>query len=83
MNLLIKFPDQSESFTYGVEFGRLLEKIERGDEVIQNNGFPIRVENASVIVLACSLHGYIPVIGEPYLDGWCDFIGIKKTTSNN
>lgn len=32
MNLLIKFPDQSQSFTYGVEFGRLLEKIERGDE---------------------------------------------------
>lgn len=30
--MILKFPDQSESFTYGVEYGRLLEKIERGDE---------------------------------------------------
>ncbi len=43
MNLLISFPDQSQSFTYGVEFGRLLERIERGDEYIENNGFPVRV----------------------------------------
>jgi len=82
-NLLIKFPDQSQSFTYGVEFGRLLEKIERGDETITNNGFPIRVENCSVLALCCSLHGYIPLFGDPYMDGWVDFLGIKKTTSNN
>lgn len=83
MNLLIKFPDQSESFSYGVEFGRLLEKIERGDDVIKNNGFPIRIENRSVIALACSLHGYISNFGEPYMGGWVNFIGIKKTMSKN
>lgn len=83
MKMLISFPDQSQSFTYGVEFGRLLEKIERGDEVIKNNGFPVRVENCSVLALACSLHGYTANFGEPYMDGWVDFIGIKKTMSKN
>ena len=82
-NLLISFPDQSQSFTYGVEFGRLLERIERGDEVIQNNGFPVRVENCSLLALTCSLHGYTATFSKPYMDGWVDFLGIKKTTSNN
>lgn len=82
-HLLIKFPDQSKSFTYGVELGRLLEKIERGDDTIQNNGFPVRVENCSVLTLACSLHGYTATFSKPYLGGWVDFLGIKRTTSNN
>lgn len=83
MNLLISFPDQSESFTYGVEFGRLLEKIERGDEVIKNNGFPVRIENRELLETACSLNGYIANFGKPYMNGWVDFIGIKKTMSQN
>ena len=41
MKLLVSFPDQSTSFTYGVEYGRLLEKIERGDNVITNSTQPI------------------------------------------
>ncbi len=83
MNLLIKFIDQSESFAYGVEFGRLLEKIQRGDEVIKNNGFPVRIENCQVLKDACIAYGYITMFGDPYLDGWVDFLGIKKTLSNN
>jgi len=83
MNLLISFPDQSQSFAYGVEFGRMLEKIERGDSFINNNGFPVRVENASVLVLACSLHGYTATFSDTYMDGWMDFLGIKKTISKN
>lgn len=83
MNLLISFPDQSQSFTYGVEFGRLLEKIERGDEVIKNNGFPVRVENMDVLKSTCETYGYISNFGEPYMDGWVDFLGIKKTSSEN
>ena len=47
--LLVSFSDQSKSFTYGVEFGRLLEKIERGDKNITNNGFPIRIENVQLL----------------------------------
>lgn len=83
MDLLIKFPDQSESFAYGVEFGRLLEKIERGDNPIQNNGFPVRVENVSVLALACSLYGYTCTLTNCEIEGWVNFIGIKKTMSNN
>jgi len=83
MNLLIKFPDQSESFTYGVEFGRLLEKIERGDEVIKNNGFPIRLENKFLLKITCEKYGYIPSFGNIHFGEWIDFIGIKKTSSNN
>ncbi len=83
MNLLISFPDQSQSFTYGVEFGRLLEKIERGDLNIQNNGFPVRIENCSLLAIACSIHGYTATFGKPYLSGWVDFLGIKKQFNNN
>lgn len=83
MNLLVSFPDQSQSFAYGVEFGRLLGKIEKGDLVVQNNGFPVRVENCSVLAITCSLHGYTATFSEPYMDGWVDFLGIKKTSSPN
>lgn len=69
MNLLISFPGQSQSFAYGVEFGRLLEKIERGDLSINNNGFPVRIENCNLLAIACSLHGYVPNFSKTYLDG--------------
>ena len=83
MNLLISFPDQGQSFAYGVEFGRLLEKIERGDDPVHNNGFPIRVENQGLLSKTCSKYGYIATFGELYLDGWVDFLGIRKTISDN
>lgn len=83
MNILISFPDQSKSFTYGVEFGRLLEKIERGDEVIKNNGFPIRIENLEILKKMLPINNYIGIFGEPYMDGWVDFLGIKNKCSDN
>lgn len=81
--MLIKFPDESESFAYGVEFGRLLEKIERGDEVIKNNGFPIRLENKALLKITCDKYGYIASFGRIYFHEWIEFIGIKKTSLNN
>lgn len=81
--LLISFPDQSKSFTYGVEYGRLLEKIERGDTDISNNSFPIRIENKELLESTCKQYGYIPVFGQIYYDEWIEFIAIKKTTTNN
>jgi hypothetical protein len=81
-NLIIKFTDQSSSFTYGVEFGRLLEKIERGDNIVMNNGFPVRYENIEVIKLACNEYGYTPLFNDRLFDGWVGFIGIKKTVLN-
>tara|TARA_R110002012_G_scaffold281315_1_gene470341 strand:- start:185 stop:436 length:252 start_codon:yes stop_codon:yes gene_type:complete len=83
MNKVISFTDQSESFTYGVEFGRILEKIERGDINISNNGFPIRLENKKLIEVACEKFNYIPLFGKEHYDEWIEFTGIKKTTNNN
>jgi len=82
MNLLIKFPDSSTSFTYGVEFGRLLEKIERGDELIMNNGFPIRIENIDLLKETCLKFGYISIFGRKYFNEWIDFISIKSIKKN-
>lgn len=82
MDLLITFPDQSASFAHGVEYGRLLEKMERGDDPVKNNGFPVRVENKNVIQSSCSVYGYIPVFG-PEADGWINFLGVKKVSSDN
>jgi hypothetical protein len=81
--LLISFPDQSKSFTYGVEFGRLLERIERGDNVIQNNGFPIRIENKELMESTCKAYGYIPSFGKIHFDEWIEFLGIKKSSTDS
>ena len=83
MKLLLKFPDQSASFTYGVEFGRLLEKIERGDKIITNNGFPVRMENTDLLKTTCIKFGYIPMFGKEHFNEWIEFTGIKELISNN
>lgn len=82
MDLTIRFTDQSSSFTNGVEFGRILEKIERNDESIFNNGFPIHEENKEVVKSACEYYGYIATFGQE-VDGWVDFLAIKNGHSNN
>ena len=83
MKQLISFPDQSESFTYGVEYGRILEKIERGDDIVMNNGFPVRLENKELIEETCKIYGYIPTFGKIYFNEWVEFLGIKKISSEN
>ena len=82
MKLLIKFPDSSQSFTHGVEFGRLLEKIERGDNIVMNNGFPIRIENVKLLKDTCQEYNYIPLFGKKHFNEWIEFIGIKKLANN-
>lgn len=82
--LLVSFDDQSKSFCYGVEYGRILEKMERGDEIVMNNGFPVRIENKAVIERTCANLGYIPSFSKTsFLDGWIDFVGIKKKSNEN
>lgn len=83
MKLLLSFPDQSASFAHGVEFGRMLEKIERGDAVVQNNGFPVRVENVELLKYTCNKYGYLPIFGNSGVDGWVNFMGMRKTTTDN
>ena len=82
MKLAISFPDQSTSFCYGVEYGRLLEKIERGDKIILNNGFPVRIENLELLKKTCILAGYTPIFGRTYYNEWIEFTGIKELTNN-
>ena len=81
--LLISFPDYSQSFTYGVEFGRLLQKMQDKKEVIENEGFPVRVENIQLLKKTCEAYGYIPMFGNEYFSEWVEFIGLKKTISDN
>lgn len=82
MNLIISFTDQSASFTYGVEFGRVLAQMEQGYNNIHNNSFPVRIENKEVIQKACSHYGYIAAFGDES-NGWVEFVGIKNNISLN
>jgi hypothetical protein len=82
-DLLISFPDSSKSFTYGVEFGRLLQKMEQGDDVVLNNGFPIRVENVELLNKTCAYFGYVPSYGDTFYDEWIEFLAIKKVSNDN
>lgn len=75
--LHISFPDQSKAFTYGVEYGRLLEKMERGDHEVKNNGFPIRVENKALIAKTCDSYGYNAMFSECETEGWVNFKAVK------
>ena len=79
--LIISFSDQSRSFTYGVEFGRLIQKIEQGDDIVTNNGFPIRLENKKLIKDTCEYYGYIPIFIEINNDEWIDFIAMRTTNN--
>lgn len=83
MKLKIKFPDESQSFSHGVEYGRLLEKMERGDQDVTNNGFPVRIENKGLILETCAEYGYTPIFGHVFKKEWIEFLGIKKESTNN
>lgn len=83
MDLILKFTDKSSSFTNGVEFGRLLQRMQQNDEAIDNCGFPVHIENIGVIKEACNQYGYVASFGEEHYGEWIEFIGIRKTGSEN
>lgn len=83
MELRVSFPNQSKSFTYGVEYGRILEQMEQGKDVVCNHGFPIRLENKELMEATCKELGYIPSFGKEYFNEWIEFVGLKKIQSNN
>lgn len=83
MELFIKFPDQSQSFTIGVEYGRLYGRMEKGDEVVTNDGFPIRIENKELLKNTCEKYGYTCSFGLEYFGEWIEFTAIKITNSEN
>lgn len=83
MRLAISFTDQSQSFTAGVEFGRLLEKMERGDLFVANNGFPIHTVNETVVRAACKRYGYHPAFSPCIAVGWVEFSATKISPNTN
>ncbi|EFK36833.1 Uncharacterised protein [Chryseobacterium gleum] len=83
MELFIKFPDQSQSFTAGVEYGRLFGRIEKGDPVVTNDGFPVRIENKELLQNTCTKYGYTYNFGVEYYGEWIEFTAIKITNSEN
>ena len=83
MDLIIVFPDQSKSFTYGVEYGRILQQMESGVDVVMNSGFPVRLENVELIKTTCQALGYVPSFWKIYFEEWIEFIGIKRKSTNN
>jgi len=82
MELLIKFKDTSNSFTLGCEYGRLLDRFERGIEIVDNNNFPIHLKNKEVVISTCNTFNYTPIFGEIYYDEWIDFKAIKNNNLN-
>ncbi|WNI34740.1 hypothetical protein [Chryseobacterium sp. SG20098] len=83
MELFIKFPDQSQSFSAGVEYGRLYGRIEKGDPVVTNDGFPVRIENKELLQNTCTKYGYTCNFGAEYYGEWIEFTAIKTTNSKN
>lgn len=84
MKLAIGFDDNINiSFSHGVEFGRILHKLEIGEDKVDNNGFPVRIENINVYKKACKHYNYTPIFGEEYYNEWVDFIAIKNATTLN
>lgn len=81
--LLISFSDQSESFTLGVEYGRILGRIQSGLPLVSNDGMPVHLANRDVITDTCLLYGYIPIFGQTYYGEWIDFVASKKVTGEN
>lgn len=83
MNLVLKFTEQNKKFSHGVEFGRIFHKLENGYENVDNNGFPVRIENQELIKNACLKYNYTPVFGQEHYGEWVDFMAIKNATLLN
>lgn len=94
-SLVIRFPDQSESFVHGYEAGRLAHKMALGDHKVENDGFPIHTANEEILRAMCQYFGYIPKFSpcivkcddpeEPdmHFDGWLYFHADKMYFSEN
>lgn len=83
MELFISFPDQSKNFCYGVEYGKLSDRMERGEPIVTNDGFPVRVENIELLKTTCKKHGYIYSTGTSYFGEWIEFSAFKLQSSSN
>jgi hypothetical protein len=83
MELFISFTDQSSSFTAGVEYGRLYDRMQRGEDYVTNDGFPVRIENKILLKNTADKLGYICRFGGEYFNEWIEFCAIKIQHSKN
>jgi hypothetical protein len=77
MGLIISFPDQSKSFTYGFEAGIIYQKMVEEHDSIDHGylkGFPIREENMELIQQMAEYHGYKVQFQTTGTEGW---IGVR------
>ncbi|WP_223559577.1 hypothetical protein [Chryseobacterium lathyri] len=83
MKLFISFPDQSKSFCAGVEYGKLYDRMEKGETHVTNDGFPVRKENQELLKNTCHKLGYTYSFGAEYYGEWIEFTAFKIQTSKN
>ena len=83
MKNILKFTDDSFSFSAGFEFAKIYSDLEKGLDKINNTGFPVRLCNKENIINACKLHNYTPVFGQVHNGYWINFIAIKDTSNLN
>lgn len=83
MKLFISFPDQSQSFCTGVEYGRLYDRMMKGEIAVTNDGFPVRIENKKLLISTCEKLGYAYLFGPEYFGEWVEFSAFKKQSSYN
>lgn len=82
MKLNISFTDQTESFVLGCEYGRILERLEKGIEIVENNGFPVHIKNKQTIIQSCNHFGYTPIFGNEHFGTYIEFRAIKNNNFN-
>ena len=82
--LIVSFTDQSDSFTHGVEYGRILCKLEAGLHVVENNGFPVHTANVELLRITCAMYEYTPMFSAVEgMDEWTNFCAIRAFISGN
>ena len=83
MKLIISLSDKTPDFIKGMSFGRLFERMSKGENPVTNDGYPVRIENKEAIIKVCEAFNYTPVFGEEYYEEWISFMGIKNVSSKN
>jgi hypothetical protein len=79
MGLILSFPDDSKSFTYGFEAGILYQKMVEEHDTIDHGylkGIPVREENIDLIQQMADYHGYKAQFKTTGVSG---YIGMRLT----
>ena len=61
--------DPTRAFAHGVQFGRILEKLEASQPIVTNNGQPVYAVLIEMLRTACNQLGYVPSFSVFFKDG--------------